>query len=69
MADVVRAVQPHSSGRIPRHPTDGWMRHELEALGVRTRGLPWTSAQLVAALRARGYDVHEGPTQPDERGR
>lgn len=43
---------------VPRVPTDGWMCSELERLGVNARGRPFTSVQLVAMLRARGYDVY-----------
>lgn len=42
---------------IPPKPTEGWMRHELEANGVRALGVKLSVADLVRMLRALGYDV------------
>ncbi len=32
---VTRAKQKGALGPVPKQPTEGWMRHELEANGVR----------------------------------
>lgn len=42
---------------VPKNPTSGWMRSELERIGVRNRGVAYTDAQLIKMLIERGYDV------------
>ena len=42
---------------VPKQPTEGWMRHGLEANGVRALGVSLTVAQMVRLLRDLGYDV------------
>lgn len=66
--DVPMVARQPGNGYIPAHPTDGWMRAELDALGVFTRGTPMTSAKLVAMLRARGYSVNDGPVPSHDPG-
>lgn len=56
---VAKAKQKGALGPIPKKPTDGWMRHELEANGVRAIGRPLSTAQMVRLLRDLGYDVSE----------
>ena len=54
---VTRAKQKGALGPVPKQPTEGWMRHELEANGVRALGRRMTKDAMVAALRGLGYDV------------
>lgn len=47
---------------VPRVPTDGWSRGELDRLGEPVRGHHLTSAELCSRLRAHGYEVYESAT-------
>lgn len=53
----VEVAKQKGATRIPKKPTEGWMRHELEANGVKVRGVPMSVDKLVAQLQALGYDV------------
>ena len=46
-----------NSERIPSRPTEGWMRHELEANGIRAIGVPMKIDRMIDILRDLGYDV------------
>lgn len=66
-AQTVTAAR-QDGGRIPTHPTFGWARHELAALGVSVRNL--TQQQVNAELRRRGYAIEDGPMPgPETRDR
>lgn len=54
-----------SPSDYPRVPTEGWMRSELEAIGVPNRGMEYSNGQLVAMLRARGYDVYDSAAKKE----
>lgn len=46
-----------NSDYVPKYPTSGWMRSELERLGVANRGIAYTDIQLCNMLKEFGYDV------------
>lgn len=54
---TISKPRQRDSAAVPKRPTDGWMRHELEACGVRALGVHLSTEQMVNLLRGMGYDV------------
>lgn len=70
MKSLQREIVEATIGMWPKHaPTNGYMRHALEVIGIPTRGVPMTDTQLLRLCQENGLDFNDGTVENEENGR